>query len=61
MQKDSKVVGETYGTLWLHYSGLVPSYARFGFNARKNNFANVMMPINGVNITISNKFADKQI
>jgi hypothetical protein len=40
---------------------LTPCYARFGNIARKNNFANVIMPINGVNITLGTKFADKPV
>lgn len=34
---------------------MTPSYSRFGANARKNNFANVLMPINGVNIILGSK------
>lgn len=61
LQNDSKNVTESVGTLWNLYSGLIPSYMRFGAQARKNNFANIIMPINGVHITISNKISDKPV
>lgn len=57
--RDGRMAGDG-GTLWGIYGGLVPVYARFGANARKNNFANVIMPINGVNIALGSKFADRQ-
>lgn len=46
-------------TLWNTYSYLTPSYSRFGATAKKNNFANVLMPINGVNIVLPSKYADR--
>lgn len=51
---------EYMGSLWSIYSGMKPSYARFGTQMRKNNFSNVMMPINGVNIILSNTQAKKR-
>lgn len=59
LQKDNKVSAEDFGTLWNHYSHLTPSYARFGINVRKSNFANVLMPINGVNIVLGSKNLEK--
>lgn len=61
LQKDTKNVGESYSTLWGLYSGQAPSYARFGALARKNNFANIIMPINGVNIALGSKMSDKPV
>lgn len=61
LQKDNKNVGDSYSTLWALYSGLTPSYTRFGAVARKNNFANIIKPINGVNITLGSKMSDKPV
>lgn len=61
MLQNNKKTNDNVNTLWSRYSGLTPSYARFGANARKNNFANVLMPINGVNIVLSSKFTDKPV
>lgn len=62
LHKDNKDGGDCCGgTLWGMFSGLVPSYARFGALARKNNFANIIMPINGVNISLGSKISDKPI
>lgn len=60
-EKDSKGTTLSINTLWNLYGSLTPSYARFGTTAKKNNFANVIMPINGVNIILSTKMADRHI
>lgn len=40
---------------------MVPSYSRFAACPRKSNFAKVLLPINGVNIQLGSKWADKAI
>ena len=37
-----------------------PSYARFGVQIKKSNFANVFMPLNGVNILLNLGNANKK-
>lgn len=52
---------EYLGTLWSLYREQVPSYSRFGLNIRKSNFANVMMPINGVNIILGPNYYHNKV
>lgn len=52
---------DSSGSLWSIYSSLTPSYARFGLTIRKANFANVMMPVNGVNIVLGNRLGHDKI
>jgi hypothetical protein len=59
LKNDGKKCGDGLVSLWSVYSLITPSYARFGINAKKSNFANVLMPINGVNITLGSKFSSR--
>jgi len=43
---------ENSTSLWNTYSSLSPAYARFGQTSRKSNFANVLLPVNGINISL---------
>lgn len=52
---------EGSATLWALYSGQQPSFMRLGALARKNNFANIIIPLNGVNISLGTRSYDKPI
>jgi hypothetical protein len=41
------------------FSKMPLSYSRFGLNIKKTNFANVLLPINGINIILGSKYSDR--
>jgi hypothetical protein len=59
LKNDNKKTADLLPTLWNIYSKLIPSYTRFGLNIKKNNFANVLLPINGINIILTSKYSDR--
>jgi hypothetical protein len=56
---ENKKNGDSLVTLWNTYSKMPLSYARFGVNIKKTNFANVLLPINGINIILGSKYSDR--
>lgn len=50
--KEGKKNNESATTLWNRYSSQVPVYSRFGPTPRRANFANVLLTINKINISL---------